>query len=739
MGRSRTGRCAASPRAWARRLAPCLGLVVTLLVVPSVRANEACPNEPARVQQGWTYLPDCRAFEQVTPADAGAYDATFEVASADGGHVLFEAPGGLLGTAESTDGHIFSAGRTPTMWSTQALTPFDSPSSPQNFYLTGSSEDAGTIAFVTSVSLVPQDTNSSGDLYAVVGDKPVLLSHDASGNAIGNMPLPGAIAGGTPYLLSADGRHLFFESAEALTAGATDSEENIYEADTATGVLALISQTTAGGDPANPENRQGGAQLGNGVGPGTEGVDGNTVGAVSTDGSAVFFTSTLQYDPALPDDGVKKLFMRRGGVTIAVSASRTATPPESAVTYEGAAADGSQVFFSTPDELTPDDHNAVPDVYRYTTATGALTRITAGTPGFEDNTTGVDVHNGGGVVAVSADGSHVYFVTSDQLTAQAPAGDPGPLLYEWTPSGTIFLAALSPDDVGGYESATGSHLFFIPLTSLLQAARPVRITPDGSHLVFESHAQLTPDDANATEDVYEYSDTGGLVRVSKDSVAPTAPVSYDAVIGSPLPSPNGGDGQPAPDYANNGEVSYGRVVSDDGSRVFFSTRNALTPDAREGVRSIYEYEQGRVSLVSPGGPAASDAYYQDSTADGSDVFFTTRQALTQGDDDGGATDVYDSRIDGDFASVRAEPSGCVQSNTCPATPLASPAAPVSSLFELPGNPPAPAPATTAPQLTRAQKLARALRACAKKHNHARRRACQRAARRRYGPPHRRHR
>jgi hypothetical protein len=703
------------------RLAPGLAVAATLLLAPAVRADEACPNEPARVQQGATYLPDCRAFEQVTPTDGGAYDATFEAASADGSHVLFDAPGGLLGTAESTDGHIFGAGRTPTGSATQALTPFDSSSSPQNFFLIGSSEDAETIAFVTSVSLVPQDTNSSGDLYAVAGGKPVLLSHDSSDTAIGNMPAP--FTGGAPYLLARDGRHLFFQSA-----------------DTATGALSLVSQTTAGSDPANPENRQGGAQLGNGIGPGTEGVDGNTVGAVSTDGSAVFFTSTLQYDPALPDDGVKKLFMRRGGVTTVVSASRTATPSESPVTYEGAAADGSQVFFSTPDELTPDDHNAVPDVYRYTTATGALTRITAGSPGFEDNTTGVDVHNGGGVVAVSADGSHVYFITPDQLTAQAPAGDPGPLLYEWTPSGTTFVAALSPDDVGGYESATGSHVFFIPLTSLLQPARPVRMTPDGSHLVFESHAQLTPDDTNATEDVYEYSDTGGLVRVSKDSVAPSAPVSYDAVIGSPLPGANGGDGQPAPDYADNGEVSYGRVVSDDGSRVFFSTRNALTPDAREGVRSIYEYEQGRVSLVSPGGPAASDAYYQDSTADGNDVFFTIRQALNQGDDDGGATDVYDSRIDGGFASATAEPSGCLQSNTCPATPLALPAAPVSSLFELPGNaPPGPAPATTAPPLTRAQKLARALRACAKRHNRARRRACQRAARRRYGPPHRRHR
>ncbi len=672
----------------------------------------------------------------MTPADEDAYDATFEDVSADGDSVLFDAPGGLLGTAESIYLHIFTTARTPSGWSAQALTPFDPPDAPQEFHLIGGSEDSGGIVFVTSVSLVPQDTNSSGDLYAVVGGRPVLLSHDASGKAIGNLPPPST--GGAPYVVSGDGRHVFFESSEVLTAGATDGEENIYEADPETGAVTLISQTTAGGDPANPENREGGAQLGNGIGPGTEGVDGNTLGAVSTDGSTVFFTSTLQYDPALPDDGVKKLFMRRGGVTTAVSASQTATPAESPVVYEGAAADGSQVFFSTPDELTPDDHNTVPDVYRYTTATGALTRITGGSAGFEDNTTGVDVHNGGGVVAVSADGSHVYFVTADQLTAQAPAGDPGPLLYEWTPGGTTFIAALSPDDVNGYESATGSHFFFIPLTFLVQAARPVRVTPDGSHLVFESHAQLTRDDTNATEDVYEYSDAGGLVRVSKDSADPAAPIAYDAVIGSPVPVAVSGDGQPARNYADYNADSFGRVISDDGSRVFFSTRNALTRDATAGVRSIYEYRNGSVSLVSPGGPRASDAYYQDSTPDGSDVFFSTRQPLAPGDDDGGATDVYDARVDGGFPTAPGEALGCAQSNTCPAPALASPAAPATSLFELPGNPPtAPAPAAAAPahRLTRAQELAGALRVCAKKRNRARRRSCEHAARRRYGPWH----
>jgi hypothetical protein len=678
------------------------------VAVPAL-ASEPCPNEAIREQQGVTYLPDCRAFEQVTPAHKGADNAVFEGATADGSHVSFDAPGGLLGTAESSERHVFGAGRTSSGWSTLSLTPFDQPSSPQQFSFIPGSEDPSRVTFITNAPLVPQDTNTAPDLYQAVNGHVTLLSHDASGQAIGTM-LETVRA---TYIVTPDGQHVFFPSSQALTPGATDGQQNIYEADSA-GNVSLVSQTTAGGEPANPENYSGGAEVGNGLN--------NFADAVSSDGSTVFFTSALQFDPSVPDDGVKKLFMRRDGVTTVVSASETATPAVSPVRYEGAAADGSQVFFSTPDPLTSDDQNTVPDIYRYTTATGALTRVSGGNPGFNDNVTGVDVNNGGGVVAISADGSHVYFVTPDQLTAQAPAGDSsGPLLYEWTPAGTTYIATLSPDDVNGYESTTGSHFFFVPLTSEVQADRAARTTPDGTHLVFESHANLTPDDTNDTQDVYEWSDSGGLVRVSQGSINSTGPALYDATIGSPVANLVGGDGQPARDYDTGAEENiFGRVVSDDGSRVFFSTKNALTPEAIEGVRNIYEYEDGHTMLVSPGGAAATDAFYQDSSSDGSDVFFTTLQSLVPGDDDGGATDVYDSRVGGGFLEVPAAAAGCAQSNTCPAAPLVTPGEPVSALFVLPGNP-APSPSATASKgppkaipLTRAQKLAKALRACAKK-------------------------
>ncbi|HEV2945481.1 MAG TPA: hypothetical protein VGX26_10250 [Solirubrobacteraceae bacterium] len=584
-----------------------------------------------------------------------------------------------------------------------ALTPFDPPSSPQAFYVVPGSEDPSRVTFLTSAPLVPQDTNASLDLYQAVDGHVTLLSHDASGQAVGGMRLPEE---GGVYSVTPGGQHVFFQSAKQLTAGANDGEENIYEADGTTGNVTLVSQTTAGGDPANPELREGGAVLGGG--------QPNLSGAVSSDGSTVFFTSRLQYDPSVPDDGVTKLFMRRNAMTTVVSASKTATPAVSSVRYEGAAADGSHVFFATPDPLTTDDQNTVQDIYEYTTAMGALTRISGGEPGFTDNTEGVD-----GVVAISPDASHVYFVTPDQLTASAPAGDTsGPLLYEWTPAGTTYIATLSQDDVHGYFSSTG--VLFRSLIEEIQADRPARVTPDGTHLAFESHANLTSEETGNAENVYEWSDSSGLVRVSKGRINSTGLTpTYDATIGSDAGG-RGDEAQPRRDYTAEAANSFGRVISDDGSHVFFSTRNALTPEATNGIRNIYEYQNGQTQLVSPN---TTDAFYQDSSASGDDMFFTTAAANAPG----GATAIYDARVGGGFPGPP-----CARENTCSA-PTPPPAGePISTQFVLPGNPAPPTPpaagtlgATTKPahpkakQLTLDQKLANALRACAKKPKHQR--------------------
>ena len=58
---------------------------------PGVAGAESCPNEEVRAEQGAGRLPDCRAFELVTPeikADNGNFDGN-PYGFPDGNHVYY--------------------------------------------------------------------------------------------------------------------------------------------------------------------------------------------------------------------------------------------------------------------------------------------------------------------------------------------------------------------------------------------------------------------------------------------------------------------------------------------------------------------------------------------------------------------------------------------------------------------------------------------------------------------------
>jgi hypothetical protein len=99
-------------------------------------------------------------------------------------------------------------------------------------------------------------------------------------------------------------------------------------------------------------------------------------------------------------------------------------------------------------------------------------------------------------------------------------------------------------------------------------------------------------------------------------------------------------------------------------------------------------------------------------------------------------DYYDARIDGGFRA-RGQSVGPCEGEACQGASAPPPifGAPASSTFEGPGNlTPAAVPVMvkTVAQI-RAQKLAKALKACRAKHDEKKRVACERAARKKYGP------
>jgi hypothetical protein len=195
-----------------------------------------------------------------------------------------------------------------------------------------------------------------------------------------------------------------------------------------------------------------------------------------------------------------------------------------------------------------------------------------------------------------------------------------------------------------------------------------------------------------------------------------------------------------------------------GGRLFFNSRDALVPQDIDGTQDVYEWEPpgvgnctasalsfsersgGCVNLISSG-TSAEESAFMDASGSGGDVFFITLTKLVPQDFDS-AMDVYDAHectSESPCAPPAATvPPVCSTGDGCKASPTPQPSifgAPSSATFSGAGNVTAPGPSAAkkvkSKPLTRAQKLTRALKACAKKRQ-SQRAGCKRAARKRYG-------
>jgi uncharacterized membrane protein len=457
------------------------------------------------------------------------------------------------------------------------------------------------------------------------------------------------------------------------------------------------------------------------------------------------------------------------------------------VVFEGASADGSKAFFTTTQQLTNSDTDSTRDLYEYdfdAPAGQRLTQVSAGGSGDATPGAGAEVE---GVSRISEDGSHVYFVAKGALTtstspgaqdygshgepletgAVAQSGAENLYVYDTETKQTAFIADLcsGPEASGGLVDAYcprnlndgGNHNDQALWDHGAEGGdeRPVQSTPDGRHLVFTSYGDLTADDTSTARQVFEYdAQSEGLVRVSigedgfdnngntntvreSRAASDTANASIVTLPYTEIGVPRGG--------------AIARTMSDDGSYVFFMSPVGLTPQAlndtptdSEGdlAQNVYEYHDGRVSLVSDGKDTSlikeqdtrSGVSLIGTDASGADVFFTTVDPLVAQDTDT-QLDIYDARVGGGFPAPAAS-SEC-QGETCQGVLGAPPSlgAPSSATFSGAGNlapPPSAPPKAKAKALTRAQKLAKAWHACQKKKNRKKRAVCEKQATRAYG-------
>ncbi len=378
-----------------------------------------------------------------------------------------------------------------------------------------------------------------------------------------------------------------------------------------------------------------------------------------------------------------------------------------------------------------------------------------------------------GVVAVSADGSHVYFVAQGVLTTKERPGCRAAFEAEKVAQEGRCHAVGGADNLYVYERDAAhpeGHIAFVAASTATPAVdslreSPANVTPDGRFLVFEA-GDLTPDAHAGGTQIYRYdAATEELVRVS---------VGQDGFDDDG----NGGTGNarivPASEGAQHAGPARGDpTMSNDGDYVFFESYRALTPHALDDVPNgidVYEWELagtpggscpagapggGCVYLISDGrdtGSArtpCSGAIGDSATcllgtdASGHDVFFMTADRLVPKDTDT-QVDIYDARIcepeqGNPCVTEPPPPLPPCAGEQCHGIPEATPSllAPGTATFNGEGNVGGqvsnPPPLTVKPKsLTRAQKLSGALKACRKDGKKAKRVACERAARRKYG-------
>lgn len=361
----------------------------------------------------------------------------------------------------------------------------------------------------------------------------------------------------------------------------------------------------------------------------------------STDGRRVFFASRGDScgDPI-------QLYMRdvSAGTTTQISAS--ALGPDNGIRrFLQATPNGSQVFYSTATSYDPTDSNdgddSDMDVYRWSTATGVNLCVTCGVP----NANVVDQNNNR-TVAISEDGTHVYFSSTAQL-ADAPgtASTNQPNTYMWRLGSPSIRWLFRGNGVISYPQRNGY------------------VTPNGHVLLFASNQpgldSLTASSNGGQTQYYRYDDRDSsitCISCPTDGVA-TGSVPTTLALGA-------------------GAVMVPvRPASDDGSIVFFSTTTPLVPEDVNNGQDLYEWHDGVVRLISNGTtnyPFLAGPTLVSTTPDGHDAFFLDQARLTADAQDD-ASKLYDARIDGGFEPAPTPPEPC--HGDCRGPPTAPPTLP----------------------------------------------------------------
>ncbi len=682
-------------------------VVLSTLLLPAAAHAEGCPNETARSQQASSFLPDCRAYEMVSPLEKNGADIAHSIsgagilqASSDGTKVTYISQGSFADPQGAPIGsqYLSTLTNNDTGWTAQNIT---------------TPTKAGTYPLGETIPYAAFSTNLETGLelngVSEIGGRPVE-----------NPPLAGEPEGYQNYYLrdnltttlqplltsepaqpagqfhmtletaTPDLKHVVIRTAAALTDGAiqgTGFRNNLYE--WSNGEFQQIN-ILLNNQPSAPDS---GNYLGTQFGSG-----GGQEHMISDDGTRAIWGDDTE------------LYLREGigtpqAHTVQIDETQGGPGPSGGGSFMAASSDDTRIFFRDFHGLTSESSNE--DLYEFNAEANEGHRLTDLTVDH------VDAGGAGvlGVIGESEDGSYIYFVAAGKLAGSAIAGQPNLYMRHYNSEADLWeeprlIAVLSGGDANDWIDSVGQ--------------RTARVTPDGEHVAFMSAQPLTGYDNAGYEEVFLYDATTNQLSCAScdpDGSPATGPATLAA----------------GTEFSTSQAIYKPRALSVDGSRLFFDTYDALVPQDTNAAQDVYEYENGRPYLISSG-TGASEATFVDASENGDNVFFLTRQELVSGDTDQ-LVDLYDARVGGGTATVA--PPACTGTG-CQGLPAPPPvfATPSSVTFNGAGNiPAAVTPRAVKPKAktrTRAQKLTQALKACHARHGRRRSR-CEATARHKYGP------
>jgi hypothetical protein len=645
---------------------------------------ESCPNATVRQQTGSGSLPECRAYELVSPGNAGASSLlpggpnTGE-ASAPARFAFYGALGSIPGpwNPPNTLEDMYVATRTESGWRTHYVgipgEEAGGTTGPPNgegdpIGGEGSFTEAGRVMASSSMDrFIGWNPGQQGYTCCGLAGSMAPYVFDAEGHQLGRWPTNvGSVEGGLKDIacwsnaplppcgptggfvgdekVSADFSHYFFSSGNVAFApgGLTSGMGSAYDDNIATGEVTIVSKTPLNQDiPREPgvtsddylaipgAARDGSSVLMAASGTGICGKSHCEPMPIPCGGSTGGFEHNFGISPC-PPLPPSHLYMRvHDAVTYDVSQGHL-------VDFKAMSEDGKHVFFESSEHLTTEDNDNSVDLFEWSQETDEITQVGKGegSVGDTDACNASWIQRCGDEIAIP---HHQYIEYTPTDTAVSRNGD----VYFYSPEQFVGSKGI-PGRRNLYVLRNGTVQYVATLEPGEPATR-IEVTPDGEWAAFITASQLTTYENEGNEEMYRYNaETEDLRCVSCD---PT---------GVP---PN-----------NNVEGSQdGLFLTNDG-RVFFATRDALVPQDTDGITDIYEYTEGRPQLISTGVSHKAEGRLGKAglvgvSRDGVDVYFSTFETLVPEDLNGAFLKFYDARTNGGFA-VHSVAAPCAAADEC---------------------------------------------------------------------------